>query len=98
MGADVGHRADPAAIVQTASTYWAAQPDVVGDVAPSPEVRSLCERARALSDLKRYADAKKMLADATRRNRSPRSPLVYQYVANLAMLTNELFTAITAQT
>lgn len=91
------HRDDATALVAAASKHWAAQDGAPGDVQPSAEVRALCDQAHSLIELKQYSEAKQVLADATRRNRSPRSPLVFQYVANLATITGDLFTAIAAQ-
>ena len=61
------------------------------------EVESLCEQARQQIELEDYTAAKAILAEAARRNTTARSPLVYQYIANLAVMTGDLFVALSAQ-
>jgi hypothetical protein len=92
------HAGDAAAFVDAVAGEWAltAQPPPV----PGPElvaVQAACEDARRAVDAGRYAEARDILADAARRNAAVHSPLVYQYIANLAVLTGDLFTAVAAQ-
>jgi hypothetical protein len=91
------HRGDAGALVRIAVEHWTAHNGATGDVPPTAEVQALCDQARQLIEEKQYGEAKRVLADAARRNRSPRSPLVYQYIANLGAITGELFTAVAAQ-
>jgi hypothetical protein len=60
-------------------------------------VERLCERAYAAIRAGELRRAKVLLAAAARRNGAARSPLVYQYVANVAVLTGDLTVAIGAQ-
>jgi len=90
-------RADASALVRIAVEHWTAGGNAAGNEPPTAEVQALCDQARDLIEGKQYGEAKRVLADAARRNRSPRSPLVYQYIANLGAITGELFTAIAAQ-
>jgi len=68
-----------------------------GDPAEVAAVATLCDEAlRAIEghDLER---ARALLSEASSRNRSAQSPLAPQYVANLAVQTGELFTAVGAE-
>jgi hypothetical protein len=80
-----------------ADAWAAAAPPAPADPRERAEVDQLCERARRAVDAGDYGRARALLDDAVPRNATVRSPLVYQYVANLAVLTSDLFTAITAQ-
>ena len=68
---------------------------------PNLEARRLVERLgeRALRHIE--ADeidaAKRLLTEATRLNETARSPIVYRYLANLAVLEKQLFLAVHAQ-
>jgi len=67
------------------------------DPADVAGVAALCDeslRAIESHDLER---ARSLLSEAASRNRSAQSPLVPQYVANLAVETGELFTAVGAE-
>ena len=44
-----------------------------------------------------YDTAKSILTDAAHANGAARSPLVYQYIANVAAITGDLFVAVAAQ-
>jgi hypothetical protein len=84
--------------VDDVAAVWAAAP------APPPareedrlQVEALCEEARQAVAAGDHAAARTALDQALRRNATVHSPLVYQYVANLAVLTGDLFTAVGAQ-
>ncbi len=53
--------------------------------------------AHRLIEASDYRGAKQILAAAAQDNATAQSPLVYQYTANLAVMTGELFMAIGAQ-
>ena len=61
------------------------------------EVESLCAEALRAIEAGDRTRAREILEDATRRNADARSPLVPHYVANLAVLSGDLFTAVSAQ-
>ena len=72
-----------------------------GRGAADPEVRTkveaMCEQARQRIEAGHRAEAKRILTAAARLNERGESPLVYQYMANLAVLEGDLFTAVNAQ-
>jgi hypothetical protein len=90
-------RGDPSGLVELAARQWSQRPPEPGDAAARSLVAALCEQARAAIERGELEPARALLAEATERNRAARSPLVPHYVANLAVLTGELFTALDAQ-
>jgi hypothetical protein len=71
--------------------------------APRPDpvaleaVDALCAEAYAEIRAGRHGRANRILLEAVRLNERARSPLVYQYLANLAVLGEDLFVAVHAQ-
>ena len=60
-------------------------------------MEALCAQAQRAIEVGDVAAAKRILSDAAARNARARSPLVPHYVANVAVLSGELFTAVSAQ-
>ena len=90
-------RADLRAFVEAAAERWAAQDAPAGDPAARSEVEALCAQALRAIEAGDRAGAKRILAQAAERNVRARSPLVPQYIANLAVMSGETFTAVSAQ-
>ena len=90
-------RGDVRAFVEEAADRWAAQAALAGDPAARAEVEALCAQAPHAIEAGDREDAKRVLAQAAELNTRARSPLVPQYVANLAVMSGELFTAVGAQ-
>lgn len=88
---------DPHRFVATVADRWAAEPAPAGDPTARAEVEALCAQAQRAIAAGDVETAKRILADAAARNARARSPLVPHYVANVAVLSNELFTAVSAQ-
>lgn len=57
----------------------------------------LCQQALARIEAQDFAAAKQLLSQAAALNTQARSPLVYQYITNLAVLDGDLFLAVHAQ-
>ncbi len=87
------------AFVDTVSQMW--QRDETFDRSGDPQARARVEAMAAdayrLIEAKEYRGAQQILAAAASRNATAKSPLVYQYTANLAVMTGDLFVAIGAQ-
>ncbi|MEM7586348.1 MAG: hypothetical protein AAF560_23350 [Acidobacteriota bacterium] len=82
--------------LDAARSFWRRSLEP-GDPEARAYVEALCERARqavARSDL---ATAQRLLSQAADANSAARSPLVYQYIANVASLEGDLFLAVQAQ-
>ena len=90
-------KGDLRAFVAAAAERWAAQERPAGDPAARAEVEALCAQALHAIEAGDREEAKRILASAAKLNGRARSPLVPQYVANLAVMSGELFTAIAAQ-
>jgi hypothetical protein len=90
-------RGDVRAFVEEAAERWAAQGAPVGDPAARAEAEALCAQAHGAIETGDREAAKRLLARAMKLNARARSPLVPQYVANLAVLSGEIFTAVSAQ-
>ena len=90
-------KGDLGAFVAAAAERWAAQEHPAGDRAARAEAEALCAQALAEIEAGNREEAKRILAGAARLNGRARSPLVPQYVANLAVMSGELFTAVAAQ-
>ncbi len=80
-----------------AERWQNTRPDRQPDPMAEAQVEVLCERARRQVEQGDYARAKSILAEAARRNASVSNPVVYQYIANLAVMTGDLFAALAAQ-
>jgi arabinofuranosyltransferase len=61
------------------------------------EVNNLLKRVYVHVQAGEYPEAKKLLSDAAALNASARSPLVFQYIANVAVQTGEIWAALSAQ-
>jgi hypothetical protein len=93
-----GGRAEVDALLDAATRRWAAlPPPPAADSAARAQVDDLCERALRRIEAGDHAQAKEILAQAVERNGKVHSPLVFQYVANLAVLTGDLLVAVGAQ-
>jgi hypothetical protein len=90
-------RSDPRAFVEAVADRWAAQDAPPGDPAARAEVETLCAKALAAIQSGDREEAKRILAQAAEINGRARSPLVPQYVANLAVMSGEIFTGVGAQ-
>jgi hypothetical protein len=90
-------RGNPRAVVELAAARWVAEAPREGDPAAQAEVEALCADALRAIEAGDRERAKAILEHASRRNVAARSPRVPQYVANLAVLTGELFLAVSAQ-
>ncbi len=93
----MGLRGNIAAFVEGVARRWSARDPLASDSVARAEVEELCAHARRAIEVGDRARARGILDEAVRRNGAARSPLVPQYVANLAVLTGELFTAVGAQ-
>ena len=81
-----------------AERWEASAPEVEPeDPTAAAEVDALCATAQRLIAGGDHHRARVALEAAASRNHTVRSPLVYQYTANLAVLTGQLFTALAAQ-
>jgi hypothetical protein len=92
------HRGDIGAFLDVAAARWkerARHPPV--DESARTHVSALCADAYRAIAAGEHARARRLLDDALRRNREVGSPLVYQYAANLAVITGRLFAALDAQ-
>jgi hypothetical protein len=90
-------RGSIATFVDAAAEHWAAQPTPGIDANARAVVEELCAEALRNIESGDRARARQILKDAALRNVAARSPLVPQYIANLAVLSGELFTAVSAQ-
>ncbi len=90
-------RGNIAAFVEGVARRWSARDPLASDSVARAEVEELGAHARRALEGGDRARARGILDEAVRRNGAARSPLVPQYVANLAVLTGELFTAVGAQ-
>lgn len=84
------------ALLSAVRAHWRRQWRA-GDVEARRRVEALCERARRAVVAGRLSEAKRLLSQAAAQNGAARSPLVYQYVANVATLERDLFLAVQAQ-
>lgn len=90
-------RGDVRAFVEEIADRWAAQAAAAGDPEARAQVEALCAQAHSLVEADDRDGAKRILAQAAGLNARARSALVPQYVANLAVMSGELFTAVAAQ-
>lgn len=91
--------ADLSGFLDEVTALWrreaAARPP--GDPAALRAVEGLCRRAAERVGRGDLDGARELLSEAVRANAAARSPLVYQYVANVAVLERNLFLAVQAQ-
>jgi hypothetical protein len=93
-----GGRVDVDALLDAATRRWAAlPPPPPADPAARARVEELCDTALRRLEAGAPAEAKEMLAAAVEQNAKVHSPLVYQYVANVAVLGGDLLVAVGAQ-
>ncbi len=83
--------------LDAAAAHWRSRTPATIDQVARHEVDRLCEQAFAHVRAGRVEAAKELLSRAAARNSAARSPLVGQYVANLAVAENNLFLAVQAQ-
>ena len=83
-------------LLATVRARWRAELEP-GDAQARLQVEALCEQARRAVAGGDVETAKRLLSQAAARNAAARSPLVYQYVANVATLERDLFLAVQAQ-
>ncbi len=78
---------------------WKAE--AAGKAPPDKEARArveaMCGEAYRRIQAGHYDQARSILSAAAASNESARSPLVYQYMANLGVMTGDVFVAVTAQ-
>lgn len=85
-------------LLDAATQRWSALPQrPQPDPARSARVDDLCDRALRSIEAGDPAGAKEILSQAVKENEGVRSPIVYQYVANVAVMTGDLLVAIGAQ-
>jgi hypothetical protein len=86
------------ALLGAAVERWrSADPRPVADRDRQVQVESLCEQARQSVETGDYGKARRLLSVAARQNAEVHSPLVYQYIANLAVMTGDLLVAVGAE-
>lgn len=83
--------------VDAVSQRWRGAVDRSGDPEARARVEALAADAYHLIQAQDYRGARQVLGVAARQNETAKSPLVYQYIANLGVLTGDLFLAINAQ-
>ncbi|MCP4661749.1 MAG: hypothetical protein GY856_40625, partial [bacterium] len=92
-GGDLGHL-----LAEVLASWRDARPRRLPvDPAARRDVEALCRRALFHLEQGETGTAKTLLSEAARRNAAARFPLVYQYIANLAVLEKDLFLAVHAQ-
>jgi hypothetical protein len=88
----------PIWLVDSAVQAWRSEPvEAATDAQAAAEVEALCEKARLRVEAGDYPTARRLLSIAAQRNATVRSPLVYQYITNVAVMTGDLFVAVSAQ-
>jgi hypothetical protein len=97
LAREYGPRID--AFVDAVADRWRVEKDAAPppDPAARRSVQALCAAALAKIRAGDYETAKSILANAVHENGAARSPLVYQYVANVGAITGDLFVAVGAQ-
>lgn len=86
------------AFVDAIADRWQALPlEAPPDLTAQAIVEGLCDDARQAVEAGEIDHARRLLSTAAQRNGEARSPLVYQYIANLAVMTGDLFVAVNAQ-
>ena len=88
---------DMEAFVELVAERWAANERPVSDPVARVEVESLCAEALHAIETGDRQRAREILDEAARRNSAAHSPLVPHYIANLAVLSGDLFAAVRAQ-
>jgi len=88
---------DPRPLVEAAAARWAGQEAPPADPTARAQVEAACAEALAAIEARDHERGRRILAEAAPSNRAGRSPLLPHYVANLAVLSGELFTAVAAQ-
>jgi tetratricopeptide (TPR) repeat protein len=76
---------------------WLAAEPLPFDPAARARAERRCQEALLLIQRGETAEARRILERAEALNPQARSPLVHQYLANLAILANDLYTAVHAQ-
>ncbi len=89
--------ADLDRFLTAATGHWRSETLNPVDQIARREVEGMCEQALAEVRAGRAATAKEILSRAATRNDAARSPIVGQYVANLAVAEKNLFLAVQAQ-
>jgi tetratricopeptide (TPR) repeat protein len=93
-----GTRDEVGSFLTAVTAQWRARvPAAEADPGDRARVERLCAEAYAKLQANDRTGAKRLLSEAVRLNGRVRSPLVYQYVANVAVLDGDLFTAVNAQ-
>jgi len=82
--------------VDAVGARWEATPPVIEDRDARAQVEGMCADAHRMIESGDYAKANELLSRAAQIP-AARSPLVYQYIANLGVLAGDLFTAVAAQ-
>ena len=90
-------KAEVRAFVDRVAEAWRALPSPPVDPTAAAQVRALCEQVRQAMGRGDVDYAKEMLSRAARLNGQAREPLVFQYVANVAVGEKDLFLAVQAQ-
>jgi hypothetical protein len=85
------------AFLARALATWSTSARPPTEPAARARVETLCAAAYEKIQHGDTAAAKTLLTSAAQQNDRARSPLVYQYIANVAVLDGDLFTAVSAQ-
>jgi tetratricopeptide (TPR) repeat protein len=90
---------DVAAFLDDAVVLWRRQLAARGPANPRAleQVEALCAQAAAFVQQGQVERARGVLSQAAALNGAARSPLVYQYITNLAVMDGSLFLAVHAQ-
>ncbi len=94
----IAGEADATGLVDAATRLWRDQrspPSV--DPSRQQEIEAIAEQARLAVQRRDIATAKQLLSTAATDNQQVRSPIVYQYIANVAVMAGDPFIAIAAQ-
>jgi hypothetical protein len=83
--------------VDEAAELWRSAEPQAFDPKTREQVEAMCLAAERMLKEGRPLEATRVLTEAERLNRKARSPLVYQYLANVSVLAGDLFMAVRAQ-
>jgi hypothetical protein len=87
----------PGEFVDEVARRWGSEAPSDFDPEARRAVEAMCEEALGKIQGGDHAAARRILTAAAARNSEARSAVVYQYIANLAVITGDLFTAVGAQ-
>ena len=93
------HGDDPAGFVEAVTERWEAEDTGAHpfDAEARARAEALCAEAYEAVQAEEFDEAKRILSEAAAINDEARLPLVYQYIANVAVETRDLLAALPAQ-